>query len=66
MKIDVTTKLLLAAIALGLFLNAAGLLIPVAHAQGITYVDGYVSVTLTGGTSGSIIDPIYVDCRNCR
>ncbi len=65
MKIDLTTKLLLAAIALGLFLNAVGLFIPVAHAQGFNYttVDGHVTVTLSGGSHFS---PLVVDCKNCR
>lgn len=59
MKTDKITKLLLAAIALGLFANAILAFTAPAHAfrgQGVVIV---------GASSGQKFSPIVVECVNC-
>ena len=62
MKTDKTTKLLLAAIALGLFANAAVTLTAPAHGFGHTYQ----AFLIAGKTHGQDNSPIAVYCTNCQ
>ena len=63
MTTDLTTKFLLAAIAIGLLLNALPAYIQVAEA--VEEVWGSVSVRGEVRVSNSIFKPLYVECVNC-
>lgn len=62
MKTDKTTKLLLAAIALGLFANAIVTFTAPAHGYG----HRYQAFLIAGKARGQDNSPIVVECINCR